>query len=199
MPYLQYIVFVGSNNADHLVILLCRLRFSDNLTTKERKAREESQCQIFLLLSNETIGYILFYIATQPPTLWLEPESLNCRFFPFLYSVDIVTFSAEGGGHYWVERNSDRWWLHLGASHNVYCIPETDVTVCVNYTHITKDNKCSHWLSRNLPPATHWSTREMHFSLIFFNINLFSSLPDHQQLRKQQSQVAIELEHPMWN
>lgn len=35
--------------------------------------------------------------------------------------------------------------------------------------------------------------------MIFFNINLFCSLLGHRQLRKQQSQVAIELEHSMWN
>ena len=64
--YMYIVHIVGSNNADHLVILLCCLHFSDSLQMKERKAKEKSLCQIFLLLTNDSIGYILFSIATQP-------------------------------------------------------------------------------------------------------------------------------------
>lgn len=55
--------------------------------------------------------------------------------------------------------------------------------------------KCCHWGQSRDPPET----TERCFSVISFKINLFCSLPDHQQLSKQQSQVAIELEHSMWN
>lgn len=86
------------------------------------------------------------------------------------------------------------------ADESLYCTPGTNVTVCVSAVLEQQQQKVTNAaIEGGAETPSRQNTREMYFSMIFFNINLFCSLLGHRQLRKQQSQVAIELEHSMWN